>query len=111
MKVDPEVSIVDVKSSRMSELRGVEGSTSVSEKPLASATAANAAIEKRWVMQHVVRSLHAHIESLFCTKSDPGSAISTWTVEIVGHVVSRSQSGVSDERTACAEGEGTAAKR
>ena len=33
--------------------------------------------------------------------SDPGSASSTWTAEIVGHVVIRSQSSVADVKTAC----------
>ena len=33
--------------------------------------------------------------------SDTGSAISTWNVEIVGHAVSRSRSGVPDVRKAC----------
>ena len=35
------------------------------------------------------------------TVSDLGSASSTWAVEIVGHVVGRSQSSVADVRTAC----------
>ena len=76
-------------------------SISVPEEPLVSASAANAAIEKDvWEMQNVVRSLDAYIEWRYSTTSHPGSAISNWAVEVVGHVV-RSQSGVSEERTAC----------
>ena len=102
VKSDQEASIVDVKSSLVDELRSVDGSISVSEEPLVSASAADAAIKKSvWEMQNVVRSLDVYIEWVYSTTSDPGSAISIWTVEIVGHVVSRSQSGVSDERTAC----------
>ena len=67
------------------------------ESPL-GASAASAMIEKSvWEMQNVVRSL----DWVYSTTPDPGSAILTWTVEIVGHVVSRSRLGLSDARTAC----------
>ena len=38
---------------------------------------------------------------MYRTASDLGRAFSTWTVEIVGHVVGGSQSSVPDARTAC----------
>ena len=38
---------------------------------------------------------------MYGTTSEPGSAISTWTAEIVGHVVCRSPSSVADVKTAC----------
>ena len=37
----------------------------------------------------------------YSTASNSGSAMLTWTLEIVGHVDSRSRSGVSAERSAC----------
>ena len=46
-------------------------------------------------MQSTERTIVAYIEEVL------GSASSTWTVEIVGHVVIRSQSSVSDVKTAC----------
>ena len=46
-------------------------------------------------------SLDVYIEWVYSTTFDPGSAILAWTLEIVGHVASRSQSGVSEERTVC----------
>ena len=45
--------------------------------------------------------LFAYIEEVYGAMSDPGCASSTWTVETVGHVVIRSQSSVSDVKTAC----------
>ena len=84
VKSDQEVSIVDVNSSLTGELRSVQGSTFVSEKPLVSANAATLRLTKA-----------------YSTTSNPGRATSTWTLEIAEHVVSRSLSGVSGERTAC----------
>ena len=102
VKSDQEATSVDVKSSLMGELRSVEGSTIVSEESSVGANAANPMIDKGvWEMQIVVTALDANAEWMYSTTSDPGGAILTWTVEIVGHVVSRSRSGVSDERTAC----------
>ena len=96
------MSIVDVNSSLVGELRSVQGSTFVSEKPLVSANAANAAIDESvWQMQHDMRSRDAYIKQVYSTTSNFGRATTTWTVEIVERVVSRSLSGVSDERTAC----------
>ena len=60
-----------------------------------SASTASALIEKS------VRDMQSTTSMVRGTMSEPGSAISTWTVEIVGHVVIRSQSGVSDVKTAC----------
>ena len=51
--------------------------------------------------EHYERYLEAYSEWVYSTTSDPGSATLVWTVEIVGRVVSRSRSGVSDEMTAC----------
>ena len=48
-----------------------------------------------------MRTIVAYNEWVYGATSDPRSAISTWTMEIVGHVVSRSQSSVLDVRTAC----------
>ena len=56
-----------------------------------SASAANAAIEKSlWEMQDVGRSLDGYIDWVYSTTSDPASTVSTWSVEIGGHVA-RSQ--------------------
>ena len=46
-------------------------------------------------MQSTVRTIVAYIEWVYGTTFEPGSASSTWTAEIVGHVVSGSQSCVS----------------
>ena len=46
MKFDQEVSIVDVESSLVGDLRSVGESISVPLEPLVNASAANAAIEK-----------------------------------------------------------------
>ena len=59
-------------------------------------------IEKSvWCTPKVARFLDAYDEWMYSTASDSGSAMLTWTVEIVGHVDSRSRSGVSDERSSC----------
>ena len=101
-KFDQEVSIVDVKSSLMGDLQSVGGSTSVPGEPLVSASATNAVMETSVrEMQSTVRTIVAYIEWVYGNTFDPGSAISTWTVKIVGHVVSRSQLSVPDVRTAC----------
>ena len=55
----------------MGDLRGVEGSMNVAEKSLVSGSAADTAIDIEWV---------------YSTMSDFRSVISTWIVEIVGHV-------------------------
>ena len=47
-----------------------------------------------------MRTIVAYIEEVCGTTPELGSAISTWTVEIEGHVVGRSQSSVADVRTA-----------
>ena len=74
----------------------------MSEESPVGASVASVMIEKSvWEMQNVVSSLDAYVEWVYSTTSDPGSAISIWTVEIVGHVVSRSWLDVSHERTAC----------
>ena len=97
-EVRSEASIVDVKSSLMGELRGVEWSSIVLEESLEGAV--DAVIEKKET-QHGVRSLDAYAECVYSATSDPGSAILTWTVEIVGRVVSRSQSGERRKRQRC----------
>ena len=53
------------------------------------------------VRQNVARFLDAYDEWVYSTASDSGSAMLTWNLEIVGHVDSRSRSGVSGERSAC----------
>ena len=87
----------------------------MSKESLVGASAVNAVTEKSArEMQSTVKTIVAYIEWVYGITSVPESAISTWTMEIVGHVVSRSQSIVPDVRTACdvsAEGEGAAAKR
>ena len=45
-------------------------------------------------MQKVMTSLDAYVAWVYCTMSHLVSAILTWTLEIVGHVVSRSHLGV-----------------
>ena len=102
VKFDQETSITDVKNTLTGELRSVGGSSNVSKESPMSASTANALIEKSVrEMQSTVRTIVAYIEEVYGTMSDPGSASSTWTVEIVGHVVIRSQSSVSDVKTAC----------
>ena len=63
------------------------------ESPM-SASVANALIEKS------VREMQSTSSMVYGTMSEPGSASSTCTVEIVGHVIGRSQSSVADVRTA-----------
>ena len=59
-------------------------------------------IEKSvWSTPKVARFLDAYDEWVYSTASDSGSAMLTWNLEIVGHVDSRSRSGVSGERSAC----------
>ena len=102
VKVDQAVSIGDVRRSLMGELHSVEGSIGVQAKMLVSASAANAAIGKNVCeKQCVVRSLDAYIEAVCSTAFDSESAILAWTAEVVGRVVGRPQSGVSEEWTAC----------
>ena len=68
----------------------------MSKVSLMSASTANALIEKSvWEMQSTVRTIVAYIEWVHGTTFELGSASSTWTAEIVGHVVSGSQSCVS----------------
>ena len=58
MNFDQEVSIVAVKSSSMSELCSVEGSTIVSEESRVGASAANATnVKSVWEMHNVVSPL------------------------------------------------------
>ena len=82
-----------------------KGSGGVSNVSPVGASVANAVMEKSVrEMQSTERTTLAYIELVHDITFDPGSAISTWTVEIVGHVVSRSQSSVSSilgVRTAC----------
>ena len=95
-------SITDVKNTLTGELRSVGGSSHVSKESPISASIANALIERSVrEMQSTARTIVAYIEEVYGTMSDPGSASSTWTAEIVGHVVIRSQSSVSDVKTAC----------
>ena len=63
------------------------------ESPM-SASVANALIEKS------VREMQSNSSMVYGAMSELGSASLTWTVEIVGHVVGRSQSSVADVRTA-----------
>ena len=115
VKFDQEASIAGMKNSLTGEVRNVGGSRNVSKESLVGASALNAVMEKSVrEMQSTVKTIVAHIEWVYGTTTGPESAISTWTMEIVGHVVSRSQSIVPDVRTACdvsAEGGGAAAKR
>ena len=68
-------------------------------------SAANAAIEENvQEMQDVVRSLDAYMEQVYSATFDPDRSILAWTAEIVGRVVGRSQSVVSQEWTACEHG-------
>ena len=105
VKFDPETSITDVKFTRQGksrgDLRSVVGSSSVSKESPMSASAANALIEKSVrEMQSTARTIVAYVEWVYGTTFEPGSASSTWTAELVGHVI-RSQSSVADVRTAC----------
>ena len=97
MKFDQEASLADMKNTQTGELRSVGGSSNVSKESLVGASAANSVRE----MQSSVRTIVAYIEWVYSTTFDPGSAISTWTLEIVGRVVSRSRSSFPDVRTAC----------
>ena len=114
VKFDQEALIAGMKNSLTGEVRNVGGSSNVSKESLVGASAVNAVTEKSVrEMQSTVKTIVAHIEWVYGATSGPESAISTWTMEIVGHVVSRSQSIVPDVR-ACdvsAEGGGAAAKR
>ena len=102
VKFDQEASIADMKNTLTGELRSVEGSISVSKESLVRASAANAEIERSvWEMQSTMRTIVAYVEWVHSTTFDPDSAILTWNVEIVGHVVSRSRSEVSNVMTAC----------
>ena len=99
VKVYQETSSTDVKFTRQGkscgELFNVGGSSNVSKESPMSASAANALIEKS------VREMQSTSSMVFGTMSELGCATSTWTVEIVRHVVGRSQSSVADVRTAC----------
>ena len=87
VKFDQEASITDVRNTL--ELRSVGGSSIVSNELPMSASTANASIEKS------VREMQRISSMVYGTMSNPGSASSTWTAEIMGHVVIRSQSSVS----------------
>ena len=102
VKFDLEASIADMKNTLTGDLRSVGGLSSVSIESPVGASAANAVMEKSvWEMQSTVKTIVAYSEWVYGATSDPGSVISNWTVEIVGHLVSRSQSSVPDVRTAC----------
>ena len=94
VKFDQETWTTDVKNTLTGELRSVGGSNKVSKESPTSASTANALIEKS------VREMRSTSSMVYGTMSDPGSASSTWTVEIVGKVI-RSQSSVADVKTAC----------
>ena len=94
-KFDQETSITGVKNTLTGELRSVGGSSNVSKESPMSASTANALIEKS------VREMQSTSSMVYGTMSNPVSASSTLTVEIMGHVVIRSQSRVSDVKTAC----------
>ena len=94
VKFDQEASIADVKNTLTGKLRSVGGSSNVSRESPMSTSAAIALIEKS------VREMLSTSSMVYGTMSDPGSASSTWTAEIGGHVVIRSQSSVSDVKTA-----------
>ena len=104
VKFDQETSIADVKFTRQGkscgELHSVGGSSNVPKESPMSASAVNALMEKS------VREMQITVKTMvprWCTvlRLKPGGAISTWTVEIVGHVVGKSQSSVADVKTAC----------
>ena len=86
VKVDQEASITDVKFTRQGksciELRSVGRSSNVSKESPMSVSAANALIEKS------AREMQSTSSMVSGTSSDAASASSTWTVEIVEHVVS-----------------------
>ena len=83
------------------ESRSVERSNNVSKESPMSASTANALIEKSVrEMQSTVRTIVAYIEEVHGTTFESGSASSTWTAEIVGHVI-RFQSSVADVKTTC----------
>ena len=63
---------------------------------------------RRWVrvlrtlwLRRACREMQSTSSMVFRTMSEPGCASSTCTVEIVGHVIGRSQSSVADVTTAC----------
>ena len=109
VKVDQEALISDVKNTLACGLRNVgsqgkscgesrsaERSNNVSKESPMSVGTANALIEKSVrEMQSTVRTIVAYIEWAYGTAFESGSASSTWTAEIVGHVI-RSQSSVAD---------------
>ena len=75
VKSHQELSIIHLKNSFTIELRGVEGSTIVSEESPVGASAANSVIEKSvWETQNLVRSLDAYAKWVYSTTCDPGSA-------------------------------------
>ena len=94
VKFDQESSITDVKNTLMGEVRSVGGSNNVSKESPMSVSTANAVFEKS------VREMQSTSSMVCGTVLNPGSASSTWTAEIVGDVVIRSQSSVSDGKTA-----------
>ena len=98
VKSDQELSIIDVKIFFTIKWSDVEGSIIGSKK---SPVAAHVVIDKSaWETQHFVRSLDACVEWVYSTSTEFGRAILLWIMVNVGRVVSRSRSGVSDERTA-----------
>ena len=87
---------VDRQGKSCGESRSVEMSNNVSKESPMSVGTANALIEKSVrEMQSTVRTIVAYIEWAYGTAFESGSASSTWTAEIVGHVI-RSQSSVDD---------------
>ena len=97
VKSDQELSVIDVTNFFTIKWSDVEGSSIGSTK---SPVAAHAVIDKSaWEAQHFVRSLNACVECVYSISSEFSRTILAWTLEIVGRVVSRSRSGVSDERT------------
>ena len=95
VKFDQEASITDVKNTLMVKLRSAGGSSNVSKESPMSASTENALIEKS------VREMQSTSSMVHCTTSDSGSASSTWTLEIMGHVVIKSQPSVPDVKAAC----------
>ena len=76
-----------MKNTFTSESRSVERSNTVSTEPPTSVSIANALIEKSLrEMQSTVRTIVAYVEWVYGTTSEPGSATSTWTAEVVGHM-------------------------
>ena len=91
VKFDQETSITGVKNTLTGELRSAGGSSNVSKESPMSASTSNALIESVREMQSTVRTIVAYTEEVHGTTSAPGSTSSTWTVEIMGEVVIRSQ--------------------